>query len=99
MSEPTDDASPAVKAQRDVVAMAHSIVMLLGAQRIQVTMADAVEETAKAVRLLKYADDSYQAECKKLDGIIASEALGKPVNVENHSVISLAPEQKTAEVH
>lgn len=92
--EDTAEPSPAVKAQREVVSMAHSIFTLVASQRIAVNIQDAVAECAKAVALVKYADGIYAAECTKLDGIIASEMLGKPVSVTNGSVLSLAPKQE-----
>ncbi len=91
MTAEDTEVSPAVKAQREVVSMAHTIFTLVAAQRIAINLQEAVSECAKAVELLKYADGIYRAECEKLDSIIASEMLGKDVNVTNGSVISLKP--------
>jgi hypothetical protein len=92
-AEDAAEPSPAVVAQREVVSMAHSIFTLVASQRIAVDLNDAEAQCAKAVRMLKYADGIYAAECAKLDAIIASEALGQPVVVDaNHTTIRLAPE-------
>ncbi len=89
-AEDLAEPSAAVLAQRDVVAKAHTIVTIVGAQRIAVNINNAAAECAKGVELLVYADAIYAAECKKLDDIIASEMLGKPMNVEKGSKLSLA---------
>ena len=91
MTAEDTEVSPAVLAQREVVAKAHTIFTLVAAQRIAINLQEAVAECAKAVDLLKYADSIYAAECRKLDEIIASEMLGKEVSVTNGSVISLKP--------
>lgn len=68
--------SEAVKAQRGRVSIAAEAVFVVGQTGCK------AREAARAVELMTYLDELYVAECKKLDGIIASEALGQPVQVD-----------------
>lgn len=76
--------SPAVTAQRARVSIAAEAVFVIGQTGCK------VREAARAVELIAYLDANYAAECKTLDSLIATEALGKPVVVDG-TKISLAP--------
>ena len=75
--------SPEVAAQRAKVSIAAEAVFVVGGAPVK------MRESARAVELMAYLDGLYAAECKTLDNLIATEALGKPVEV-NGSVLSLA---------
>ncbi len=82
-AEDVAPASPEVIAQRKRVELAHAAFTSIGAMPIKCI------EAQKGAELLAYLDAEHAAECKILDNIIATEALGKPVEV-NGSTIRLA---------
>ncbi len=76
--------SPEVAAQRAKVSIAAEAVFVLGSAPVK------MRESKRAVELMEYLDGLYSTECKALDSLIATEALGKPVVVDG-TKISLAP--------
>ncbi len=90
MSEPVipdmnlAEPSPAVIAQRKRVELSHAAFSAIGQMHIKAA------ESEKVAELLRHLDNEYAKECAALDGIIASELLGKSVVVEGGSKISLA---------
>lgn len=74
--------SPELQALRDEAELAASAVFSIGEMPIK------CKEAEKAAKLLKYLDGIYSGVCKRIDNQIASEMLGKPVEV-NGTVLSL----------
>ncbi len=76
--------SPEVAAQRAKVSIAAEAVFVVGAAPVK------CREAGRAVELMTYLDGLYAAEVKALDSLIASEMLGKPVNVEGTKLTAVS---------
>lgn len=79
-----EEPSPAVIAKRARVALAAEVAYVIGETAVK------GKQAARAAELMAYLDAEYARECRELDSLIATEMLGKPVNVDG-SVIRLAP--------
>ncbi len=77
--------SPAVVALRKEIGILQNVVYVMGNAPIKAKEAD------QAVEILKYLDGLADAKIKALDSLIATEMLGRPMQMDG-TKLSLAPE-------
>ncbi len=88
MSDETDDASPKVKALREEVGYLTNMFFVLGNGNIK------ANEAEYAAKLLRYADGLLVAKTNELNSAIATETLGKPMQMDGSKLSLVAEEAK-----